>query len=585
MFSPAHSNGRPVWSVIVQARPGRCEEDDTGTPSPSQSIPLSSLLQSPCQLDGHGTPGQSSSQASWSHLASSAHARVARSGASSSHKQCGQSRLGKNVVVIDDSDSEPHAGSSEAGSEVGCSEADDSEAGDSEAGDEVGDSEAGDSEAGDEREARGQGCSSSGKLWGMDQFPEGTKGHALWDWQNILAAQAWSCPCTDRRSCIGQERLKPEALLIHRKEQRTSMTGNARDASRSQLAQHFSSATKSFSRSFVVGELNDCCAASRGLADGLSWATWSRARSDCRKQKPFHAGRCKFKLEQTSNARRAIAAYIRDLRSEMDGSKGGSRGAGKSYTGKKGRYQRYVDYRNYRIRHKLPVLGGQRLFNKVWDEQENLVEISATGHSKCDECAKIEALTDSAEGMANREALLHDISLRADLHRKEHRGERDYGDDMWTAAEKHPRKVTMLNMDAPTSDQLEIPVQARQYRDVAKCLEETPRWLSKMMGVMVAGVGMLCFVAHQRMGGGANLSCTSIYLTLLYMVANGRVLGSQFRLLLDNTTSENKCNEVIFFICWLVANGIFDDASFFCMMKGHTYTGLDQSFNRPRELV
>ena len=90
---------------------------------------------------------------------------------------------------------------------------------------------------------------------------------------------------------------------------------------------------------------------------------------------------------------------------------------------------------------------------------------------------------------------------------------------------------------------------------------------------------MLCFVAHERLGGGANLSCTSVYLALLYMRKHGYPMGSQFRLLLDNTCSDNKCNEVIFFICWLVATDAFDDASFFCMMKGHTYTNLDQSFN------
>ena len=35
-------------------------------------------------------------------------------------------------------------------------------------------------------------------------------------------------------------------------------------------------------------------------------------------------------------------------------------------------------------------------------------------------------------------------------------------------AEKHPERSTMLNMDAPTSDQLEVPVQPRKTRDVAK---------------------------------------------------------------------------------------------------------------------
>ena len=137
----------------------------------------------------------------------------------------------------------------------------------------------------------------------------------------------------------------------------------------------------------------------------------------------------------------------------------------------------------------------------------------------------------------------------------------------------------MLNMDAPTADQLDIPVQAKKYRDVAKSLEEAPTWESKMMGVMIAGIGMLCFLAHTRLGGGANLSCTCLYLTLIFLHENGYPLGYLFRLLLDNTTSENKCNETIFFICWLVQRDYFADTSFFCMLKGHTYTGLDRTFN------
>ena len=139
--------------------------------------------------------------------------------------------------------------------------------------------------------------------------------------------------------------------------------------------------------------------------------------------------------------------------------------------------------------------------------------------------------------------------------------------------------MTFINMDQPTKDQLEIPVQPRQYRDVAKSVENAPGWASKMMGCMIASVGMLCFVAHARLDGGANFTCTSVYLTLLFMVANGHELGSRCQLLLDNTAAGNKCNEVIFFLGWLVAMDYFQDAGFFCMLVGHTYTGLDQSFN------
>ena len=45
------------------------------------------------------------------------------------------------------------------------------------------------------------------KLWTNAQFPEGTHPMSCnWDMANLQAAQNWTCPCTDRRNCIGSER-------------------------------------------------------------------------------------------------------------------------------------------------------------------------------------------------------------------------------------------------------------------------------------------------------------------------------------------------------------------------------------------
>ena len=43
-------------------------------------------------------------------------------------------------------------------------------------------------------------------------------------------------------------------------------------------------------------------------------------------------------------------------------------------------------------------------------------------------------------------------------------------------------------------------------------------------------------------------------------------------------SGDNKHNEMIFFLAWLVAIDATEEASFFCMMKGHTYSRIDQSF-------
>ena len=99
-----------------------------------------------------------------------------------------------------------------------------------------------------------------------------------------------------------------------------------------------------------------------------------------------------------------------------------------------------------------------------------------------------------------------------------------------------------------------------------------------MTGLMIAGMGMLAFVTRAGLGSGPNLSCTALYLTLLYIVRNGHVLGNKFHLLVDGTASDNKNNELIYFLAWLVETDVFDEASFFCMIVGHTFSRIDQSF-------
>lgn len=62
------------------------------------------------------------------------------------------------------------------------------------------------------------------------------------------------------------------------------------------------------------------------------------------------------------------------------------------------------------------------------------------------------------------------------------------------------------------------------------------------------------------------------------MVRAGRQFGASFNVQLDNTSADNKNNPVIFFLGWLVAIGAFEEASAFMLIKGHTYSRIDQSF-------
>eukprot|EP00965_Chrysotila_dentata_P059116 1962209-Pleurochrysis_carterae.AAC.2 len=143
---------------------------------------------------------------------------------------------------------------------------------------------------------------------------------------------------------------------------------------------------------------------------------------------------------------------------------------------------------------------------------------------------------------------------------------------------RSPEFVTALNIDAPTQNQFDIPVQNRVARDVVKSLESQPKWASKITGVMTKGVGMITYVTRAGLGSGPNLTCTTLYLALL-VVARERGLGKRLNVLFRNTCGDNKNNGVIVFIAWLVHIDVFREASFFCMLKGHTFTNLDQSFN------
>eukprot|EP00965_Chrysotila_dentata_P262409 6214561-Pleurochrysis_carterae.AAC.1 len=185
-----------------------------------------------------------------------------------------------------------------------------------------------------EQDAR-QHHSGAGKLWTKAEFPEGMKGPANYDMMNLLAAMNWKCPCQDRGSCLSADRVTVVDLYEHRKAFRTEAVrshGGFRDKFRVILQAHYSTEARSFSRSFVVGKKNDCCAAAAGLAAGLSFATFATARADCTLNRPLHGGRTDTRDKLESQQRLHLETYLLELRGSMEGDKGG-RTSGKWHTG------------------------------------------------------------------------------------------------------------------------------------------------------------------------------------------------------------------------------------------------------------
>lgn len=303
---------------------------------------------------------------------------------------------------------------------------------------------------------------SSGKLWGVDQFPEGTDGCWNWDMANLEAAQAWECPCLDRKNCISSDRLSVLELYDYRKTWRLSVApneGGQRDCARKELDGHKDGQTKTFTRSFVVGNLADCCAASAGLAKGMSFANWAASRSDSRHNRAFRKGRAVAKAETESSQRAHLRAWIMDHRDGFEGPKGGSDPVQKWRTDYMPQRKRWDAYCESRTKEGLPIIGCQTLFVEEW-KKASIVEEKACGHAKCNVCGHLDALEiqfagreDKLKEVAEKKVWPDRRSARLCLtcpcltcpdlpcacptvctdvsqaiHKGEHRGERDYAE-------------------------------------------------------------------------------------------------------------------------------------------------------------
>jgi len=161
-------------------------------------------------------------------------------------------------------------------------------------------------------------------------------------------------------------------------------------------------------------------------------------------------------------------------------------------------------------------------------------------------------------------------------HDKFHQGERDIHDDAKLRSEREPHNQTTINVDSPTQEQHRVP---RFNQVMGKDVGSLKHWfVPKVVGCWVYGFMLLHFIVMPNVYGGANLTCTVVYLMLLKLANSDRPIGRHFHLQLDNTTGENKNMIVIAFVAWLMQIHTFHHARIFFLTKGNTKTQLDQSF-------
>ena len=166
--------------------------------------------------------------------------------------------------------------------------------------------------------------------------------------------------------------------------------GGMRDAARSEMEGHFDEAKGTFTRSFRVGPLGDCCKASASLAKGLSYQTHANASADVTLKRPWHKGRADASAKKMSFQRAHLSAYIRSVKESMEGTKGGSAKSDRWHTGYMPMAKRWLKYKASRAAKALPVIGCISLFRSLW-KASRVYEDKATGHPKCETCGELQS--------------------------------------------------------------------------------------------------------------------------------------------------------------------------------------------------
>lgn len=220
---------------------------------------------------------------------------------------------------------------------------------------------------------------------------------------------------------------------------------------------------------------------------------------------------------------------------------------------------------------------GVKTLVKAWRSVASLIDKTMKSHSKCDTCALIDAQLRSLVGKTDEASTtLRKLLLeKKAAHRKLMASERAELDDAGYRSFMYPLLQLTLIADGATQRNFMLP---KLRQRLPKELATKELFCSKLYGVFVYGYGMNCYVIHESVGGGANLSSTCIYLTLLDAVKSGRPLPEELHFQLDNTSAENKCSTMFCFAGWLVKNGWVKRVRIFFLAKGHTHVIIDQIF-------
>ncbi len=144
-------------------------------------------------------------------------------------------------------------------------------------------------------------------------------------------------------------------------------------------------------------------------------------------------------------------------------------------------------------------------------------------------------------------------------------------------ARTHPEKYMSIIIDGMDQSKTDIPQFVRDTKDS----DSVRRLKSCITGVLIHGHAphAICYVSPDRYPKDSNMSCAILMDTLRRCQAHAP-LPPVLYLQLDNTTRENKNQNVVSLCAALVEKGIFDKVRISFLPVGHTHEDIDQMFSR-----
>jgi hypothetical protein len=145
---------------------------------------------------------------------------------------------------------------------------------------------------------------------------------------------------------------------------------------------------------------------------------------------------------------------------------------------------------------------------------------------------------------------------------------------------EHMRPLLLsIVIDGMDSKKAQVP-RLRSDAIFSKDVDNSGRPLeTRLVGAHLPGRGFMGFWVYPYFSQGASGCATLIHRILCAVLRKEGRLPRVLVLHMDNTCKENKNNEMVKYLAFLVFHDVFDEVRIVFLLVGHTHTIIDQRFS------